>query len=147
MSHTIQRRTQDDMFRIAPDILRLLGETLPTASTDPLACERLFSCLQMWVRHCRISASLVIAYVCTSPHPMPVLAAHDSGLKLALPSPAHPVLAVHDVASLTHLPPTPGRPFSPQPSPPWHPRCCKRWLPTVWWTCCTRTSTPAGTSR
>jgi hypothetical protein len=48
------------MFRIAPDILRLLGETLPTASADPLACERLFGCLQMWVRYCRLPASIMV---------------------------------------------------------------------------------------
>ena len=60
VSHTIQRATQEDMFRIAPDILRLLGETLPTASADPLACERLFGCLQMWVRYCRLPASIMV---------------------------------------------------------------------------------------
>jgi hypothetical protein len=61
-AHTVQRRTQEDLFAIAPEILRLLSETLPIASADATASLRLFSCLQMWLRYCRITAAVMSKY-------------------------------------------------------------------------------------
>ena len=60
-SHTIQRRTQEDLFRVSSEIVRLLSESLPVACADPVASQRLFACTQMWVRYCRIPASVLAA--------------------------------------------------------------------------------------